>query len=77
MKVILQSVTVIDPSSAHHLKVVDIFVQDNLIKEIGKKLSVAGAKTLDCKGQYVSIGWIDLHVNFCDTCFENIEDILS
>ena len=38
MKVILQSVTVIDPTSAHHLKVVDIFVQDNLIKEIGKKL---------------------------------------
>ena len=77
MKVILQSVTVIDPTSAHHLKVVDIFVQDNLIKEIGKKLSVAGAKTLDCKGQYVSIGWIDLHVNFCDPGFETKEDILS
>ncbi len=77
MKVILQSVTVIDPTSAHHLKVVDIFIQDNLIKEIGKKLSVAGAKTLDCKGQYVSIGWIDLHVNFCDPGFETKEDILS
>jgi dihydroorotase len=77
MKVILQSVTVIDPTSAHHLKVVDIFVQDNLIKEIGKKLSVAGAKTLDCKGQYVSIGWIDLHVNFCDPGFETKEDIHS
>ena len=77
MKVILQSVTVIDPTSAHHLKVVDIYIQDNLIKEIGKKLSVAGAKTLDCKGQYISIGWIDLHVNFCDPGFETKEDILS
>ena len=77
MKVILQSVTVIDLTSAHHLKVVDIFIQDNLIKEIGKKLSVAGAKTLDCKGQYVSNGWIDLHVNFCDPGFETKEDILS
>ena len=50
MKVILQSVTVIDPTSAHHLKVVDIFVQDNLIKEIGKKLSVAGVKARLSKG---------------------------
>ncbi len=77
MKLILQSITVIDPKSPHHLKVVDIFIQDQIIKEIGKKLNISGAKLLDCKGQYVSIGWIDLNVNFCDPGFETKEDIES
>lgn len=77
MKLILQSITVIDPKSPHHLKVVDIFIQDQIIKEIGKKLNISGAKLLNCKGQYVSIGWIDLNVNFCDPGFETKEDIES
>ena len=77
MKLILQSITVIDPKSPHHLKVVDIYIQDQIIKEIGKKLNVSGAKLIDCKGQYVSIGWLDSNVNFCDPGFETKEDIES
>jgi dihydroorotase len=77
MKLILKSVTVIDPNSKHNGKTTDVFIQDEKIVKIGKNLSEAGAKIFDVKGACVSPGWFDMNVNFCDPGFETKEDILS
>lgn len=69
MEILLRQVKIIDPSSPFHQQVIDILVQNGIIKEIGK-IDSSTARQININGLHVSQGWLDLFSNFCDPGFE-------
>ncbi|MFM2136842.1 MAG: hypothetical protein RL021_2242 [Bacteroidota bacterium] len=79
MNLLLRSVRISAPGSAHHGTVKDILIKDGLIASVGNAASLKseGATVLDEKGLQVSAGWFDLHVQFGEPGFEQREDLKS
>ena len=77
MNLLIKNGRVIDPSQNID-DVLDVLVENGLIREIGKGLSApAGAETIDAAGLYVVPGLIDMHVHLRDPGLEYKEDIVS
>jgi len=78
MNLLLRSVTVVDPNSSFNQKQTDIFIANGIISSFGKKIKTEGKFTeIDCKGLFISPGWFDMQVSFCDPGYEHKEDIES
>ena len=79
MKLLLKNVNIISPGSVHHLTVKDVLISGNKIIAVdeGGKIPVEDAETIEENDLFVSPGWFDLHVNFCDPGEENMEDVVS
>ena len=75
-KYLLKHVRVADPQSPFRNKRVDVFVQDGVIKLIGKDLNKR-ARSIDCSNYIIAPGFCDLYADFCDPGFEHREDINS
>jgi dihydroorotase len=77
MNLLIKNGRVIDPGQKID-DVMDVLVENGLIKELGKGLSVpADAKVIDASGKYVVPGLIDMHVHLRDPGLEYKEDIVS
>ncbi|GDX53184.1 dihydroorotase [Bacteroidota bacterium] len=78
MNLLLRGVTVVDSNSKYNQKLTDLFIKDGIISAFGKKIKIEGKfKEIDCKGLFISPGWFDMQVSFCDPGFEHKEDIES
>lgn len=77
--VLITSAKLISPQNALHGQVVDIYVKNGSIQDIGKKLDVLdkNVQVIDAKGSVVSAGFFDLNANFGEPGFETKEDIAS
>lgn len=60
----------------HHFEDTDIFIQDGIIKKIGKDLKEDGC-IIDLKGKLVSHNFIDMHVHLREPGYEHKETIDS
>lgn len=77
MNLLIKGGRVIDPTQKLD-EVLDVLVENGLIKRVGKGLSApAGTETIDATGCYVTPGLIDMHVHLRDPGFEYKEDIVS
>jgi dihydroorotase len=77
MILLIKNGRVIDPSQKID-DMLDVLVENGLIKEIGAGLSApAGAEIIDAAGKYVVPGLIDMHVHLRDPGLEYKEDIVS
>lgn len=77
MNMLIKNGRVIDPSQKID-DMLDVLVENGLVKEIGKGLAAsAGAETIDATGKYVVPGLIDMHVHLRDPGLEYKEDIIS
>ncbi len=77
MSLLIKGGRVIDPSQNID-GIMDVLVEDGLIKEIGAGLTApAGAEIVDATGKYVTPGLIDMHVHLRDPGLEYKEDIIS
>jgi len=77
MSLLIKGGRVIDPSQNID-GVMDVLVEDGVIKEVGAGLTApAGAEVLDATGKYVTPGLIDMHVHLRDPGLEYKEDIIS
>ena len=65
MDILLRQVRVIDPSSPFHQQIVDIFIQNGRIADIGK-IDRKADQEINIKGLHVSGGWLDVFAHFCD-----------
>lgn len=68
----------VKPVSKNHKgnKLVDIRIEEGVIKEIGEQLKAAkGEEKQDFKGAYVSPGWMDMHVHLREPGYEHKETI--
>ena len=77
MNLLIKGGWVIDPSQGLN-EILDVVVENGLIKELGKGLSApAGAGVIDATGKFVTPGLIDMHVHLRDPGLEYKEDIIS
>lgn len=78
MKIFIKQAKVIDKSSPWDKQIVDILIEDGVIKEIAKKLT-NNDDNLIIEGDdlHISQGWVDLKAQFCDPGDEHKETIES
>jgi len=77
MNLLIKGGRVIDPSQKLDA-VLDVLVENGIVKEVGKGLvAAAGVETIDAAGKYVVPGLIDMHVHLRDPGLEYKEDIVS
>lgn len=76
MKLLIKSAKIIDNESPFNNKVMDILVEDGLIKEIAPEISTKNIdKEISFENLHVSQGWFDSSVSFGEPGFEDRETI--
>ena len=76
MKLLIRSPKIVCPASPHHLKTVNVLIQNGKIAEIGKQVSEAD-KEIRAEGMILSGGWFDLGALAGDPGHEAREDLYS
>lgn len=78
MNILIKSAHIIDSKSAHNGKVMDVLIENGIIKSIKSKITPEkNVKVIESENLHLSIGWLDMQVSFCDPGFEHKEDIES
>ena len=77
MQVHIRKARVIDPQSAFHDKVVDLLVEDGIIKNIAASINSKADTVIEAKGLCVSPGWVDVFADYREPGFEHKETIHS
>lgn len=77
MKILIKSALIIDKSSSHNGKKMDLLVNNGIIEEINENILSDSDIIIDEPDMYVSQGWTDLKVDFCDPGHEHKETISS
>ncbi|MGK4568773.1 dihydroorotase [Flavobacterium sp. 3HN19-14] len=78
MNLIIREAKIIDPKSAFHDQVVDLLIENGIIKKIGKKLqNPSEFDELKRDNLHVSEGWFDSSVSFGEPGFEDRETIAN
>jgi dihydroorotase len=77
MKILIESASIVDPNSPHNGKVVDILVEDGVIKAIGADSKAKADQTVSVPGLHVSPGWVDIFAHFNDPGNEYKETLVT
>jgi dihydroorotase len=78
MNILIKSAHIIDSNSPHNGKRMDILIENGTITSIKSKItSDKTVKIIEGPDLYISNGWMDMQVNFCDPGFEHREDLES
>jgi dihydroorotase len=78
MNILIKSATIIDSNSPHNGKVMDLLIENGIIKLIQLKIRAEkNMKVIEAKNLHLSAGWLDMQVSFCDPGFEHKEDLKS
>lgn len=78
--VVIQSAKIFDPSSPYHLKVVDLLIEDGVLKKIGTDISFdkkENAIIIREENLCISTGWCDLRAVLTEPGFEHKDDFSS
>jgi len=77
MNLLLKSAKIIDKQSKYHLKTVDIYIENGIIKSIAKNLNPNKPhRLIKIANLHVSVGWFDTSVCFGEPGFEERETLL-
>jgi dihydroorotase len=74
---LLKKVKLYDSHSTYHQKVIDILIQDGIIRALGPGLTQPEAEVFEQEGLCVSIGWMDVGVFAGEPGYEYREDLQS
>lgn len=78
MQVLIRSARVVDAASPADGQVVDVLVENGLIRQLGENLSApANVPIIESENLHVSPGWVDMRVLTQDPGYEHKEDITS
>lgn len=78
MRFLIRSARIVDTASAFHGQVVDILVENGLIRQINERIEVnADTPVQTAPNLHASAGWFDLRVLAQDPGFEHKEDMTS
>ena len=61
MKILIKEAKVIDPNSSFNGKTIDVFIEEGIIKNIGKNLSESADKVIEKENLHISPGLMDMH----------------
>lgn len=74
MKILIKNGHLVDPKNKID-EVMDLLIENDLVKKVAKKISEKADKEIDAKGKIVSPGLIDIHVHFRQPGYEYKETI--
>ena len=77
MQVHIRKARIIDPRSGFHNKIVDLLVEDGIIKNIATTIIAKADTIIEAKGLCVSPGWADVFADYREPGFEQKETIES
>lgn len=77
MQILIKKATLIDPTHAKHLQVVDLLIENGTITDIASNIPDNNYTLWEGNNLHVSPGWFDMRVNFKDPGTEYMEDIYS
>jgi dihydroorotase len=77
MNILIKQAFIVDPSSPFNGQITDIFIENGIIRQVAKNLSVKTDKEINIKGLHVSPGWMDVFANFADPGYEFKETLES
>lgn len=77
MSVLIRQAKIADPQSDFHNQIVDILIQDGMIRDIGITLQVNADQVIEGKGLYVSPGFVDVFADYREPGYEQKETIES
>ncbi len=77
MQVLIHQARVCDKRSGFHDKVVDILIEDGIIKDIAASLSVKADQMIEAEGLCVSPGWVDIIADYSEPGYEHKETIAT
>jgi len=78
MNILIKSAHIIDSKSPYNGKVVDVLIENGMIRSIKSKIvPQKNVKVIEAKNLHLSAGWLDMQVSFCDPGFEHKEDLNS
>ncbi len=76
MNVLLKSAVIVDPTSEHHLKKRDVFIENGNISKIAASIpNSKKVKEISLKNLHISQGWFDPSTSFGEPGFEERETI--
>jgi len=70
MKLLIKQVRIVDPNSPFNGQIIDILIDNGIITQLGRELTVSADRQINCNGLYVSPGWMDVFANFGDPGYE-------
>jgi dihydroorotase len=70
MKLLIKQARIVDPNSPYNGQIIDIFIDNGIITQLGNQLSVSVDKEINSPGLHVSPGWMDVFANFADPGYE-------
>ena len=70
MKILIRQARIIDPSSAYHDQVKDLYIENGFIRSIEDHIETEADKTLELPNLHLSTGWMDVFANFADPGYE-------
>ena len=77
MNLLIKQARIVDPSSPFNGQTLDIFIENGIIKKIGKNVTANSEKEIQIKGLHVSPGWMDVFSHFGDPGYEFKETLES
>ena len=77
MKILIQQVTIIDPSSPFNGTKQDVLIESGIIRDIQPSISIEADKTITGNRLYLSPGWVDVFAHFADPGYEYKETLES
>ena len=75
MKILIKQACIVDPTSPFNGQITDIFIENGIVKQIGKNLTLSADQEVNIEGLHVSPGWMDVFSNFADPGYEYKETL--
>lgn len=75
MKSLLKKVTIFDPQSTYHQKVMDVLIEDGKIAAIDPEIQTSSDVFFDLENSFISPGFVDVLADYCDPGYEHHETI--
>ena len=66
MNLLIKQARIVDPSSPLNGQITDIFIENGVVKQLNKNLSVKADQEITSDDLHVSPGWMDVFANFAD-----------
>ena len=70
MKLLIKKARIVDPNSPFNGQIIDIFIDNGIISQLGTELTAQADKEINIDGLHVSPGWMDVFANFGDPGYE-------
>ena len=70
MTILIKQARIVDPSSPLNGQITDIFIENGIIKQVNKSLSLKADHEISTDDLHVSPGWMDVFANFADPGYE-------